>query len=872
MVIAKVKSEALSNTLRQLCDRESDSIRQGFDAYQDGRAAVRARSALVDSLAVRLWNALIADAPGGHASFCLAALGGYGRGTLFPGSDVDLLFLFADPETERNSRDKIRSLCQELWDLRQRVSHTTRNLQECGRLDYENIEFTISLLDCRYLAGDRELFTQLHQQVLPQLVVRERQPLVQELVELARERHTKFGDTIFHLEPNLKDGPGGLRDYNVAAWLALIAHFEKHLSSPPEALFPSPLRDEATRALDFMFAVRCFLHYRAGRDDNQLSWEAQDEAAALGMGVSPGRRLETSAWMRAYFRHARAISRLSMHMLEDIPPGKSNLYQAYQQWRSRVSNADFSVTNGRIYLQQPSAAGDARLALRLFEFVARHGFKLSPDTELRIARVLPSFAAQPLAGNELWASLRQILSLPYAAQALRTMHALGLLTLLVPEWQLIDTLVIRDFYHRYTVDEHSIRTIENLHALRQAQGTELDEKFSALLKEIERPELLFLALLLHDVGKGQPTGGHIEAGMPLVETAMTRLQLGSDEKEVVRFLIEQHLQISMAMRRRDIFDPETIHALAERMGTTERLKMLCLLTWADIKAVNPEALTPWKAEDIWHLYVQTSNFLDRTVDDQRVQAERTDVDVTAHLRDLPEDKRAQVMAFTEGLPRRYLLTHSPDKIITHAQMAAQLKKEPVQLAVSVNPDLNRLIVIMRDRPGLFSDVTGVLTAWGMDIVKTDAFCNAQGVILDVFSFLDPFRTLELNPPERERFKRSVADVLYGDVPVERLLEARRRTVKPGPNVQQPPKISFDNQTSSHSTILEVVARDRIGLLHSIASVLNETGCNIDVALIDTQGHIAIDVFYVSYDRRKLDADKQQQLRDALLEELVAEEE
>ncbi len=866
-----MKTDALSNALRQLCDRENDSIRRDFEAYQDGRAAVRARSALVDSLAVQLWNSLIADDPGGTPAFCLAALGGYGRGTLFPGSDVDLLFLFADPDTERNSRDKIRSLCQELWDLRQRVSHTTRNLQECGRLDYENIEFTISLLDCRYLAGDTKLFAQLHQEVLPQLVVRERQPLVQELVELARERHAKFGETIFHLEPNLKDGLGGLRDYNVASWLAMIAHFEKHLTSPPEALFPSPLRDEATRALDFMFAARCFLHNRAGRDDNQLSWEAQDEAAALGMGISPGRPMGTSAWMRAYYRHARAISRLSMHMLEDIPPAKSNLYQSYQQWRSRVSNADFSVTHGRIYLQQPSAAGDSRLVLRLFEFMARHGFKLSPDTELRIARVLPSIAAEPLPGNELWASLRQILSLPFAAQALRTMHGLGLLTLLLPEWQLIDTLVIRDFYHRYTVDEHSIRTIENLHALRQPQATELDGKYAALLKEIERPELLFFALLLHDVGKGQPTGGHIEAGMPLVETAMERLQLGSDEREVVRFLIEQHLQISMAMMRRDIFDPETIHALAARMGTTERLKMLCLLTYADIKAVNPEALTPWKAEDIWHVYVQTSTFLDRTLDDQRVQSEREDNEVIEHLRDLPENTRAEVTAFTEGLPRRYLLTHSPDKIIAHAQMAAQLKKGAVQLALTVNPDLNRLTVIMRDRPGLFADVSGVLTAWGMDIVKTDAFSNSAGVILDVFAFLDPFRTLELNPPERERFKRSVADVLYGEVPVERLLESRRRTMKPGPNVQQPPKISLDNETSSHSTILEVVARDRIGLLYSIASILNETSCNIDVALIDTHGHIAIDVFYISCDGKKLDSDKQQQLREALLEELTVEE-
>jgi [protein-PII] uridylyltransferase len=866
-----VKTDALSSALRQLCDRENESIRQSFEAYQDGRAVVRGRAALVDSLVAKLWQALVAGEAGGPPSFCLAALGGFGRSSLFPGSDVDLLFLFADEASEKSRKDQIRTLCQEMWDLRQRVSHSTRTLQECGRLDYENIEFTISLLDCRYLAGDRQLFSRLREEVLPQLVVRERQPLVQQLVQLTRGRHGKFGGTIFHLEPNLKDGPGGLRDYNVAWWLGVISNFEKHRSAPPEASFPSPLRDEATRALDFMFAVRCFLHYRAGRDDNQLSWEAQDEAAALGIGGSPGQPLATSAWMRDYFRHARAISRLSAHMLEDVSPGRSSLYQAYQQWRSRVSNADFSVTQGRLYLQQPSAAADARLILRLFEFVARHGFKLSPDTELRIARALPAMATQPVPGAELWSSLRLILSLPHAAQALRTMHALGLLTLLLPEWRKIDTLVIRDYYHRYTVDEHSIRTIENLHALRQPQPTELDGKYAALIREIERPELLFLALLLHDVGKGEPAGAHIEAGMHLVEAAMKRLELGSDEKEVVRFLIQEHLQISLAMTRRDIFAPETIQALAARMGTSERLKMLCLLTYADIKAVNPEALTPWKAEDIWHVYVQTSNFLDRTLDDQRVQAELADAEVAAHLRDLPEEKRAPIAAFTEGLPRRYLLTHAPEKIIAHAQMAARLQESAVQLELNVSPDLNRLTVVMRDRPGLFADVSGVLTAWGMDIVKTDAFCNAAGVILDVFAFHDPFRTLELNPPERERFKRSVRDVLFGDVPVQRLLSARKRALKPGPSVAQPPKVTFDNQTSPHSTIVEVVARDRIGLLYSIASVLSEQSCNIDVALIDTQGHIAIDVFYVSQGGAKLDSERQQQLTEALYEELTAEE-
>jgi [protein-PII] uridylyltransferase len=738
---------------------------------------------------------------------------------------------------------------------------------------YDNIEFTISLLDCRYVAGDARLFARLHEDVLPRLLIRERQPLVQRLAQLAHERHAKYGNTIFHLEPNLKETPGGLRDYHVAGWLTSISSYDKHFGARhAEALFPAPLRDGAARAVDFLFAARCFLHYRNGRDDNELSWDAQDEAAAVGVGVSPGCAMDPGAWMRAYFRHVRSVSRLSTHLLDEVPPARSNLYRAYQQWRSRVSNADFSVVHGRVYLQQPSAVADISLVLRLFEFVARHGFSLSPDLELRIGRILPAVAASPPPGAELWPRLREILSLPHAARALRAMHALGLLALLVPELQVIDALVIRDFYHRYTVDEHTFVAIESLHALREPQQ-DFERPYADLRAEIDRPDLLFLALLLHDVGKGMPTGNHVEAGMPLVETAMARLQLKSDEREFVRFLVEQHLQISEALRRRDIFDPETIRVLAAKVGTTERLKALCLLTFADIRAANPDALKSWRAEDIWYVFVQTSNYLDRSMDESRLSgtgAMLADSEVREALRAVPDERRADVAAFTEGLPRRYLLTRSPETMASHAEMASRLAKEPVQLSLQLSSGLHQLTVLMGDRPGLFATIAGVLTAWGLDIVRADAFSNAAGIILDTFYFQDPFHTLELNPSERARFPRNLTGVLLGEVALAPLLSARLRRGKRTPPASQETRITLNNDSSAHSTIIEVVAHDHPGLLYTIASVLNESKCNIEVALIDTQGHVAVDVFYITAADAKLTTEEQEQLREALLQELKEE--
>jgi [protein-PII] uridylyltransferase len=863
-----MSTASLSGELRYLYAEESTRIQQQFAATGDGRASLQQRTRLVEDIVRRIWRDIISPEEHGPSGFALVALGGFGRGWLFPHSDVDILFLHASTDAEPAYKDSIRRFSQELWDLRMKVSPTSRTLSECDRFDAANVEFTISLLDCRYLLGDRELFDRLHDKIILKLVLREAQSLVQSLAEVTRSRHAKYGDTVFHLEPNVKDGPGGLRDYNVACWLALVSAMDKLRDWPePRTLFPVSTRKQLDSALEFLMAVRCFLHLRQGRDDNLLLWESQDEAAARRIGTPDADPTDAAGWMRSYFGQARTVYRVCEQLLEEIPAAWSSLYRQFQHWRSRLSNADFSVVDGLIYLQQPNALYDPEMLLRTFHFMATHGLRLSTTTEYRIEQVLPSLAATPPRGAELWLYLGEILVQPYAADALRAMHALKLLTLLLPELKAIDALVVRDFYHRFTVDEHSFVAIESLHRLRQSEA-EWDRRYAELFSELERPELLYLSLLLHDIGKGTPSANHVEASLEAAHRCMDRLDLEPSERETVIFLIGSHLEISATLRR-DIFDPETVRVFAEKMETPERLKMLTLLTYADIKAVNPDALTPWKAENVFQLYIASFNYLNHSVD-ERLRADTED-DHLAQIRALVPTAGKKLKNFLEGLPKRYLAAYSATEVLSHVEMAGRMGKDSVQLLLERGRHWFELTLVTSDRPFLFASVAGVLAAWGMNIVKANAFSNQAGVVVDTFYFTDRFRTLELNLQEWERFKRSIIGVLLGESDLDRMLRERMRSEKNGgAKVKVDTKIDFDDSCSTRSTLVQVIAQDRLGLLHRIASCLSHQKCNIEIALIDTEGQMAIDVFYLTSDGAKLQPDHQLRVKNALLEALESE--
>lgn len=855
-----------SRELRELYQRESARIQQEFSLTGDGDAALAERMALIESILLRLWNEIISPDSDGPRSFALVATGGFGRGWLFPHSDIDLLFLHAGSATESEFKDPVRRFSQELWDLHLKLSPATRSLAECEGFDPNNVEFAISLLDCRYLAGDRDVFSRLREKAIPRMVAREHKALIENLGELTRARHHKFGNTVFHLEPNVKDGPGGLRDYNVALWLALISAMEKLRMWPdPKSLLPVSSRRPLADALEFEMSVRCFLHFRHGRHDNTLFWEAQDEAAARKIGVADSEVTTAADWMRVYFGHARGVHRICSQLLDEIPAAQSSLTRQLQSWRSRVSTSEFSVVDGLVFLQQPNAVEDPETLLRLFHFMAEHDVKLSTTTEYRIEQVLPALAATPPRGAELWLYLQETLIQPHAADALRAMNALRLLPLLLPELKGIEALVVRDFYHRYTVDEHSFLAIEHLHRLKESQS-EWERRFAELMAELEQPELLLLALLLHDSGKQSPAESHIEISLQLTDSCADRLDLDPSDRETLRYLVANHLEMSSAMRR-DVFDPANVHAFAEKVGTPERLKMLCLLTYADIKAVNPEAMTPWKADNLWQLYIASANHLTRTAD-ERVHADDSGSNL-AHLHSLAPVAGKKLNNFLEGLPQRYLRIHGASDVLAHAEMAAQLGRDGVQLELKQVRHWYELTLVTTDRPFLFASVSGTLAAWGMNIVKANAFSNGAGIVVDTFYFTDRFRTLELNIPEWERLKKNVAAVIRGEANVSRMLEDRLRSEKSnGTKVKVDTRIEFDNDCSAHSTLLQVLTQDRPGLLYKMCSQISRHRCNIEIALIETEGQMAIDVFYLTSAGAKLDAGCQSALRHSVQEELA----
>ena len=776
------------------------TTREKFFATRDPFTALSERTASIDGIVRQQWQAM-------PAGIALVAVGGYGRGEMFPASDVDLLILTPDEKAQAAIREPLAPMLSELWDQKLRISQSVRTLAECNRIEESNAELAVSLLDRRFLAGDESLF---------RLIRDPKADLGRNIARLTHERHATYQHTLYHLEPNIKDAPGGLRDLQVIRWLAKLG------AGPAEI----------PQGVEVLFEIRCFLHYLAGRDDNKLTFERQDEIAKFMNAPSP------EEMMRRYYRAVRGIARLAQRRLDRFESRRSGLLSQFRDRTSRLSTGDFSVTNGEVFLRNAAATRDWNTVLQLFAFVGRHGLPLAAYTEEKLER------SQPEPAGAVWSGLREILRAPHAEMALRAMHRCGVLETIFPELREIEALVIRDFYHRYTVDEHTLVAIGKVLDLRAGN----DPVFSDLAKETADFDLLLTALLFHDVGKGTEGESHVTSSRRIADGALTRLGVSERARDVVAFLIEAHLEMSLAMSGRDLDDPLVIRAIGERIGTVERLKLLTLLTWGDISAVHPEAMTEWRRRLLWQLYTATHGELTRELTDRTHAAAADNWN--------PAEQR-----FLEGLPPRYLRVHSRAEIAQHVAMEEKSRTSGVAVALGRDSEWE-LTVVGNDRAFLFASIAAAISCFGFNILRAEAFSNAHGAVVDTFAFADPARTLELNPGETDTFVRTVTRAARGEVKAADLLKGRP-PVKPDKLALSGARVTFDNQASPSATLIHLVTQDRPGLLYDVASLISQRGGNIEVVLVDTEARKAIDVFYVTRSGLKLPDEEAVGLCDAL---------
>jgi [protein-PII] uridylyltransferase len=784
---------------------------------------------MIDAIAVDAYRATIEPVlPQGAV---MLAAGGYGKRELFPYATVDILILLEGESPWVSLREPLAECVRMLWDAGLRLNHTVRTVSECLEFRDQNIDLDINLLDLRYLAGDNALYSRFENK-WPAFLEKNGPKLSLHLAQHTRVRHAKYQNTLHHREPDVKEAPGGLRDWNLIGWLARLG------------AEVSDEGDQLNQAGAFLSGIRCFLHYQSQSDRNLLDTEAQERMIARPFSSAK----TTSEYMREYYRHAWVIFNTARRALGSLEKTETSLVGNFRDWRSRLSTSEFTVSRERILLRSPAQLeSDPAVALRLLEFIARHGIAPAADTERRLESARAAFAAYCAQPRPLWSTLESILSLPRAALAVRTLQRSGLLGALFPEWASIVDLVDADPEHRYTVDEHALLTLERATELR-SNTDPTRQRFAQLLSEIESPAVLALALLFHSTGKGGAGGDPVALSLELARRAMERMRVPPEEQREVDFLIEHQLDLAEVMSGRDVDDPATARQLAERVGTIERLKLLTVMTYGDLAAVSSDAMTPWRLERLWRAYEVTQHELTRELETDRIQ-------------DVPDNVPGRP-AFLKGFPVRYLRAHSPTEIEEHMRLFEESRPTGVAVQLDRIEGAYRLTVIARDMPALFASFAGAISSFGLDILKAEAFSNARGVVLDTFVFADPQRTLELNPPESERLLDLIRRVALGKTDGQRLL--RNRAHADPKKRASAPQVHFDSDACDTATLVEIVAEDRPGLLYNLATVFSSTACNIDVVLIDTKGRRAIDVFYVAHDGHKLSPDLQATLKEKLL--------
>lgn len=825
------------------------SLRHRFGV--SGAQIVAARSLIVDLLIERIARTAVEEKLGGAnaGQFAVVALGGYGRRELAPHSDIDIMFLHQGRRDSAAAAKLSEAILYLLWDIGFNVGHSVRSLGDCVSMAREDVVSRNSMIDARLLWGDAKLFEQLTERLDEEIFEKQKPALLDELLKEREARYAKFGSAACLQEPNIKESAGGLRDLHELLWASRVAYGQTTLEGLIKAeVIPERDAKAIGAAYEFLLRVRNDLHFLTSRRTDLLSLDLQQQVAR-NLGYADSERQQASEiFMRDYYLHARRLHRLcESHLRRAIAARQKKNW--FARSRSTTAAGGFVMSDGTLDTANAGEELDGARMMMAFGYAQATGAGFSVNLQDAIQSSLPAVNRAFRSSTDAAQSfLKMLRARGRVAATLRLMHELDFLGKFLPEFGRVTCLVQHDLYHRYTVDEHTLRTIEALDELAGSRGKQT-ERYRNLYGEISDPATLHLGLLMHDIGKGLG-GNHTEKGIRIAERAMARLGLEAEMTEQALFLIRHHLTMSHIAQRRDLSDDKVIGDFAEKIETLDNLNMLTLLTYGDINGVGPGVWNEWKDSLLWELYTKARAVLspdkqpERGAEELRERvgrmlASEIDVDVTRkHFGLLPED-------YARSVP--------PQTIIEHIRLAHTLNSRPVKTSWRVDTQTRcaDLHLCAPNRRGLFAGVAGTLTAQGVNILSVQLNTRADGIAIDSFKVRDTAGEPITDPARWEQIDSAIRRAIGGELDVAAAVEKRLRS-QTGSRfqrrkalVQGATRISWDNQSSGKSTILELRTSDRLGLAYKIANTLTSLDLDIVFAKVATEKHLALDVFYVT---------------------------
>jgi len=870
---------ALLPAVKAFIAAERTQIEVAHRAGASGLEVVARHADLVDAVVCQLFrlaDQVVPRAFKEQSEGCaVLALGGYGRRELNPGSDVDVMFLHP-----RRVDDYLTAILNHvlyfLWDLGFDVGHSCRSLSDAVRMMDADLTARTSMLEARFLAGSQAIFAEFQERMWRTLQGRRAQQYIQLKIQEQVRRHRRYGGSVYLQEPNVKESPGGLRDFHTALWVARARHRLDDLNALPALGLLTPVElAQCLQALDFLLRVRSELHYLYDGKSDTLSLPVQVPVAA-SLGFRDGTTFGVERFMQQYYTRAGTLHQVSARVIERCAsrPG-SHVEAVMKKLRARDIGDELTELNRQIHLlpaHRDCFRADPIRLLKIFWYRQEMGYDLSPEAKEAVRSNLDLIDDDFRRSNRALGSFLAILKASRGvADTLRQMHHLGVLSAYVPEFARVTCLVQFDYYHRYTVDEHTFVLLDNLEAVAGATDPRLQE-FRRIAGELKKPEVLKLAILFHDIGKGEGYG-HVERSVAIAASALTRMGLAEGDIADVKFLVSQHLAMAHIAERRDLDDERMLIEFARLVGDEDLLRMLYLLTYLDINAIGPQVWTDWKGTLLWELFIKTHTILTRGVPEGEEEQRKAASLRAALVAELSGEFGGEVVRqHLDLMPVRYVLTTASVKVAQHLQLIEEVRRgEPAAVRWTGYPmaGYSEVAVCAPGAPGRFAKVVGTLTANGINILSAQVFSRADGVFIRTFQVSDGRGAALEDETVWHRFARDLKAVIVGQVDVRELIRSRRRDlltrpVSRGGEIQT--RVEFDNVVSERYTVIDIRAQDRLGLLYVIASTLSEMDLDVVLAKITTEVDQAMDVFYVTEKDggKVVDGERMEAIRGALV--------